>query len=100
MKTEDEPKILFIDIETAPLVVFAWQKSLYGTNISTDQVISDTHLLSFSAKWLNKKEMIYADQRNKKKVSDDYGLLLKIAKLLGEADVVIAHNGRAFDTKF
>jgi DNA polymerase elongation subunit (family B)/predicted RNA-binding Zn-ribbon protein involved in translation (DUF1610 family) len=93
------PKILFLDIETAPIEAYVWQTSIYNASIRIEQVIKDTHLMSFAAKWSDGK-IIYADQRKKKQVADDYGLCLQIRNLLHEADVVVAHNGKAFDLRF
>jgi hypothetical protein len=93
-------KILLVDIETAPMLAFVWQKSLYNTNIRIDQVERDTSILSFAAKWLGEKRMIYEDQSRAPDMFDDTKLLKSIWKLLDEAEIVIAHNGKAFDIPF
>lgn len=91
------PKVLVFDIETAPLISYCW--GLWDQNISLNQIKHDWHLLSWSAKWLGSKEVMYADQRKSKKVEDDSKLLKQIWNLLDEADIVIAQNGKAFDHK-
>lgn len=101
------PKVLVFDIETAPIVGHVW--SLWENNVSLNQIVSDWHVLSWSAKWLDAKEEIYnkkrkpnimyADQKRAKNIQDDKKILKKIWKLLDEADVVITQNGRAFDQK-
>lgn len=93
------PKVLLIDIETAPLLVHCW--GLFDQNIGLNQVKSDWHILSFSAKWLHDapKKTIYMDQRNIKNIEDDSKLLKEVWKLLDEADIVISQNGIRFDTK-
>jgi Aeromonas phage DNA polymerase exonuclease subunit len=93
------PKVLLIDIETAPLLVHCW--GLFDQNIGLNQVKSDWHLLSYSAKWLSDspKKIIYEDQRNVSKIEDDSKLLNSVWKLLDEADVVVSQNGRRFDVK-
>jgi DNA-directed RNA polymerase subunit RPC12/RpoP len=53
--------------------------------------------MSFAAKWLGSKDIIYHDQSKLKNVENDKGLCKKIWKLLDEADVVIAQNGKRFD---
>jgi hypothetical protein len=91
-------KILLIDIETAPKVAYVWQT--FKVNISPEQIVSDTHLLSYAAKWLGDKFVIYDDQSKSKTLSDDRRLLKGIHALLDEADVVVGHNGQAFDLPF
>jgi hypothetical protein len=92
------PRILLIDIETAPKIAYVWRT--FKENISVEQIVSDTHLLSFAAKWLGEREIIYSDQSRSRQMSDDTRLLKQIHALLDEADIVIAHNGQAFDLPF
>lgn len=93
------PKVLIFDIETAPILAHVW--SLWDNNVSLNQIMSDWHVLSWSAKWLNDppSKVMYMDQRNVKNVEDDKKLLQGIWDLLNEADVVITQNGKSFDTK-
>lgn len=99
MKKSKGPKVLLFDIETAPMLGYVW--SLWENNVSLDQLHSDWHVLSWSAKWLGDKpsQIMYQDQRNAKVVSDDRNILKGIWKLLDEADIVITQNGKAFDHK-
>lgn len=85
------------DIETAPLRVYAW--GTFDQNIALNQIECDWHLLSWAAKWIGKKRIMYADQRNSKRVEDDRSLLKKLWKLLDAADVVVTQNGKQFDAK-
>jgi hypothetical protein len=96
----DQPRKLFIDIETAPIDALVWQKSLYNTNVRVEQVEQDTHLFSYAAKWADEKHVIYEDQSTRRNIENDSPLLVSLHKLLDEADIVIAHNGRAFDLPF
>lgn len=66
-----------------------------------NQIKSDWHILSWSAKWLGAppKEIMYMDQRKAKDIQDDTKILKSLWKLLDEADVIITQNGRAFDQK-
>lgn len=100
------PKILLIDIETAPILGYVW--GLWENTLALNQVKSDWHLLSFSAKWYTNdkgitfgphNKIIYKDQRNEKDVSNDKKLLLEIWKLLNECDILLTQNGIAFDSK-
>lgn len=94
-----QPKILIYDIETAPMVGYFW--GLWDQNIGLGQILSDWHVLSWSAKWLGDSEdqVMYMDQRNAKKIEDDKRILKGIWKLLDEADIVITQNGKRFDQK-
>lgn len=95
----DGPKVLIYDIETAPLLGYVW--SLWNNNVSLNQVHTDWHILSWSAKWLNApdSEIMYMDQRNAKNIEDDSTILKYIWNLLDEADIVITQNGKSFDQK-
>lgn len=92
-------KVLIFDIETAPMLGFVW--GLWENNVALNQIHSDWHILSWSAKWLgdSPNNIMYMDQRKAKNVEDDKKLLEGIWELLNEADVVITQNGRAFDQK-
>ncbi len=93
------PKVLVYDIETAPLLGYVW--GLWENNVALNQIHSDWHILSWSAKWLGDgpDKVMYMDQRNAKNIEDDSTLLMGIWKLLDEADVVITQNGKNFDQK-
>lgn len=97
--TQPSPRIVTLDIETAPLEVASW--GLWEQNIGLEMVGTDWSILSFSAKWLGDKKVIYADTggRGVKKVRDDRGLLTKLWEILDQADVVVMQNGTAFDIK-
>lgn len=98
-KTSSEviPKILLIDIETAPLVAHLW--SMWQDGIGLNQIQSDWYILSFCAKWVGEDKVIYHDQQNKIDKEDDYELLEKLWDLLNTADIVVGHNAKRFDTK-
>lgn len=91
------PKVLVFDIETAPIIAHVW--GLWENNVGLNQIVKDWHVLSWSAKWLHEKEVMYMDQRNEKKVENDKKILEKIWQLLDEADVVVTQNGIKFDVK-
>ncbi len=95
----NKPKVLLVDIETAPLISYTW--GMWQQNIALNQIKSDWHLLSWSAKWLgdSPNKIMYMDQRNAKNVEDDKEILKGIWKLLDECDIVISQNGISFDIK-
>jgi DNA polymerase elongation subunit (family B) len=95
---KNSPKVLFIDIETSPLIGYAWQT--WETNII--EKIEEFHILSVAYKWLDKKiNCVALPQFHgfKKDMSDDKELIKIVWNLLNEADIVVAHNGADFDIK-
>ena len=95
--THKGPKVLIFDIETAPIIAHVW--SLWENNVGLNQIVTDWHLLSWSAKWLHDTNVMYDDQRGAKNIEDDKRLLQGIWNLLDEADVVVTQNGKSFDQK-
>lgn len=87
-------KILLYDIETAPAIVYTWGAGLYDQQVI--KVIKDWELLSVAYKWLGEKDVHCITRQGQR---TDKSLAKKIWKLLNEADIVIAHNGIAFDNK-
>lgn len=88
-------KILFVDIETKPLIAHVW--GLWENNVGLNQVESDWSILSWAAKWRGEKLIRYQDNRKSKNLDNDKKLLNSIWKLLDEADVVVTQNGKKFD---
>lgn len=85
------PKILIIDIETAPKLAYVWR--FFKTNVGAKQVKEHGHILSFAAKWLDDDRIIYSENRT----SHDKDIVKEMVDLLDEADIVIAHNAKRFD---
>jgi hypothetical protein len=94
-----EPRILTLDIESSPLESWTW--GIWDQNVGLEQIKTEWTILSYAAKWLGQKKMIYEDTggRGKHKVRDDKPLMKGIKALLDEADIVIAQNGRRFDVR-
>ena len=59
-----KPRILLIDIETAPLLSYTW--GTWDQNIGLNQIEQDTYILSWAAKWYDGSGVMYKDQRNAK----------------------------------
>lgn len=93
-------KILLFDIETAPTKAYIWKR--WKENISQDQVVNEGYILCYAAKWLGEDDVMLdalpfytdyeADKENDKRVVES------LYELFNEADLIIAHNGKAFDT--
>jgi predicted RNA-binding Zn-ribbon protein involved in translation (DUF1610 family) len=91
-------KILLFDIETTPIIGYTWGK--WEQNVI--DFIAHSHLLSWSAKWLGGKQVTKGliDYPGYAKNKDsDQALVKEIWGLLDQADIIVAHNGKAFDTK-
>ncbi len=88
---EDLPKILIIDIETAPILAHVWR--VWKQNVGHNQVVSDTYIMCFAAKWVGNDDVIYQETRTE----DDSEITKTMVKLFDEADYVIAHNAKRFD---
>lgn len=98
LKARKLPKVLLFDIETSPLKAYIWQKSVYNSNISEGQVLSEWFMLCWSAKWLF-DDTIISDRLTSEEALDenDSRIVSSLWKLLDSADIVIAHNGSGFD---
>lgn len=99
----DGPKIVCLDIETAPETVYTFKR--FDTTIGQSQVVAGGYILCAAWSWLGEKKVHSialpghrnwnrGDRRN------DRVIALKMHEILSEADIVIGHNVRAFDTGF
>jgi hypothetical protein len=86
-----EYRILIVDIETRPSLAYIWR--VWQENISNDQLIQPTEMISWAAKWVGvdgvKFASVYHDGKKK--------MVQGIWHLLNEADAVLHFNGRKFD---
>jgi len=98
-KVKTAKKVLLFDIETAPNIGYTWGK--YEQNVI--KFVEQHYMLCFAYKWLGEKTThavglpdfkLYS--KNKK---DDTEVARKLWELFDEADVIIGHNGDAFDVK-
>lgn len=93
----NQPKILVLDIETLPMIVYTWD--LFPERIGLDQVIEDWSVASWSAKWYGESEMFYMDVRECKELRNDKAILKEMWNLIDQADIVVTQNGKSFDIK-
>lgn len=91
------PKILLIDIETKPLLAYVW--SIWEQNVGLNQIKDEWSIISFAAKRLGQDEIIYKDVRRNPLSGDCQLLLAQAWRLIDWADILITHNGKAFDLK-
>ena len=88
-----KPKILVIDIETAPASGYIWK--LFDVNVSLSQLIDTSKVICFAAKWIGEKKVIFHSNQE-----DTHKKMIKKAwDLFNEADAVIGYNSKNFDCK-
>lgn len=92
-----KPKILVLDIETSPMEAYVW--GVFDQNIGINQIKEDSYIIAWAAKWLDSKEMIYADSRSSKDLSKNKAMIKQIWKLMDEAHIVVGQNSKRFDVK-
>ncbi len=85
------PKILMIDIETAPALGMFW--SLFDRYIDPEWIMEPGYTLCWAAKWLGKDKMHFSSVRKHGMV----GMLERAWLMLDEADAVVHYNGTKFD---
>lgn len=84
-------KILLLDIETAPHVVYAW--GLFKQTISINQIAQPGHTICYAAKWLGNDAITFKSIHHDG--HDD--MITTLWNLLDNADAVIHYNGKKFD---
>lgn len=91
-------RTLFLDLETAPTIAYAWSGRKYDVNLI--EYIEEGNIISFAWKWLGEKEISCKSNRL---YSKDYRvnnrLTYELHRLYSKADYVIGHNLFAFDDK-
>lgn len=98
----NKPKILLYDLETSMIKGYFW--GLWQQNISIDAIVEDWYVICWSAKWLGTDEMLnssvhdYPCKVNKYR-DNEASVILALWKLVDEADILIAYNGKRFDRK-
>jgi len=81
-------RILILDIETSPNLVWVW--GLFNQFININQIVQPTFVMSWAARWHGQKTVHF-----RKYTDSDF--LTKIWDLLNEADAVVHYNGKKFD---
>lgn len=94
-----EPRILFVDIETAPIKGFTWE--MFEANVM--HVVQPTYMLCYAYKWADKDKVSTSALCDypgyEKDKENDAALVTDLHKLMSSADIIIAHNGDSFDIK-
>lgn len=86
-------KILVIDIETRPAVVYTW--GMFNQSFGPSQVLDWGGVLCFAAKWHGEAETkFWSEWRGKER------MVRAAHRLLSEADAVVGWNSARFDTRW
>ena len=92
----DKPKVLFLDVETKPLLAYVW--GIWEQNIPLNMIVEHGSIMSWSAKWAGDSKIFYKDMRGKEdNLLDDKELMKPLWKLMDEADIIVWQNGDRFD---
>jgi predicted RNA-binding Zn-ribbon protein involved in translation (DUF1610 family) len=88
-------KIVTIDIETFPNLVYTW--GLFEQNVGINQIVRDWSIAAICWKWMDDKKCHYIDCADDP--LDDSLLLAKVWEVLDQADIVIGQNSKHFDIR-
>jgi hypothetical protein len=87
------PRVLVIDIETAPAVAYVW--GMFRQNVGLPQLQAPGRVICFAAKWHGERKVLFYSEHH-----DGHAEMVDAAyQLLAEADIVVGWNSKAFDTK-
>jgi hypothetical protein len=96
-----QPKILMIDIETAPSIAYIWK--LWQEVSSMNMVAEDWYILCWCAKWVGDPTIIQSALPDHslylKQPANDLEIMRDLYPLLDEADIVVGHGCAQFDIK-
>lgn len=94
----EKPRVLFLDIETAPAKGYFWGKT-YQTDII--KVLRPSFMLSYAWQWMEDNKIHFKGLPDykfyKQNLENDFFLTKDLRELMNTADVIIAHNGDRFD---
>lgn len=90
--TIQAPRILIIDIETAPFLAYTFRR--WKAHIGQENVEKEGYILCYAAKWLEEDTIIFS---RVKEPENDYDIVKEMKELIDKADIVIAHNAVKFD---
>lgn len=93
-----KPRILFIDIETAPNIVTSWSLWIEGM-LSHDNLIQERYIICASWKWAHEK-YVNAISINPNDPTNDLEVIRTLHDVISSADAVVAHNGDKFDMRW
>ena len=93
LEYKNRPKrILLLDIEVSPNIVSSWR---IGSKvfISHENIIKERAIICVAYKWYGESTIHSLQWKD----GDDKDLLIKFAKIVADADIVLHQNGDSFD---
>ena len=98
LNNKRKPRILIYDLETAHIEAKVF--SLFKPMIHTTDIINDWFILCGAYKFLGEKK-VHAVSCTKEEIlaKNDKRIVKQIAAAVESADLIVAHNGDAFDIK-
>lgn len=92
----EKHKMLFFDLETAPTLAYVWSPA--EGYVNAERMIKDFFILSWAAKWADGTKILGDVLTGREaRAQSDGRIVRNLAKLVREADVVVAHNINKFD---
>jgi DNA polymerase elongation subunit (family B) len=91
---KSKPKVLFLDIETSPIIATTF--SLYPDSINHSNILQDWYIICACWKWSGNKKV---ESVSSLKPTEDFLVTKKLAEAIAQADIVIGHNHKKFDLK-
>lgn len=89
----NKPKILALDIETAPITAYVWR--LWDQNVGLNQIVDNGGIICVGAQFVGEKTgKMFSEWEHGKEE-----MLKQVHSLLMEADAVLTYNGDSFDLK-
>lgn len=90
-KRKDDRKLLILDIEWAPALVYTFD--MWDSNASPEKIVDHGGMLCFCAHWYGSKEfMFYSLWEDGQK-----GMAEAALRLMSEADALVTYNGDKYD---
>lgn len=91
-------RILILDLEISPSIVPVW--GLFNQNINIGNIMGNSEILSWAAKWYGEEECSYSSLRMVGHTPSGKRKMLKeLYDMMNEADVVVGYNSDNFDNK-
>ena len=99
-ESPDGPRIVFLDIETAPETAYIWKR--FKESVGESQILHHGYLLCIAWEWLNSNKIescgLYGGKAWKEGRWDDDREVVQAAwNVLDQADIVCGQNIRQFD---
>ncbi len=97
---QQNPRVAIIDLETLPLKIEGYLWGIRDQYLSYDMVAQDSHMLSWSAKYLNSSQVFHDIMTPEEAIKyDSLRVTNSLMEFINNCDIVIGHNWNGFDGK-